>query len=120
MMSMNTEERKQVLLEHKAIIEEELGKIAVPSSENPGGYAAHEPNLGHEHASDENDLADEQEEFGNNHAITNDLEQRLLDVNDALEKIENGTYGICEKSGKPIEEDRLDALPSARTCKEFM
>jgi RNA polymerase-binding transcription factor DksA len=34
--------------------------------------------------------------------------------------MENGTYGVCEKSGKPIELDRLMANPAARTCKEMM
>ncbi|AKP46137.1 DNA binding proteinDksA/TraR family [Bacillus smithii] len=36
----------------------------------------------------------------------------------ALEAIENGTYGICEKCGKEIPYERLDALITATTCKE--
>ena len=34
-----------------------------------------------------------------------------------LKKIEAGTFGVCEISGEPIEEDRLDANPAARTNK---
>ena len=41
-------------------------------------------------------------------------------VDEALEKIEKGTYGICETGGEKIEEDRLEANPSARTCKAHM
>ena len=47
--------------------------------------------------------------------IQNQLENRLLDVKRALEKIDNGTYGTCEVSGEQIEETRLDANPAART-----
>ena len=35
----------------------------------------------------------------------------------ALEKIEKGEYGTCEVCAAEIEEDRLEANPSARTCK---
>jgi DnaK suppressor protein len=40
----------------------------------------------------------------------------LKDIEDALDKIESGTYGICEECGKPISEARLKALPTARLC----
>lgn len=66
---------------------------------------------------DRNEVADFLEEFGNNIAINNDLEIRLSEIKKALQKIEDGTYGICEIAGTPIEEDRLEANPAARTCK---
>ena len=60
------------------------------------------------------------EEYQNNKAILNQLETRLNEVKSALEKIENDKYGICEVSGVPIEIDRLEANPAARTCKAHM
>jgi len=39
---------------------------------------------------------------------------RLLDQ--ALERIENGTYGYCQETGAPIEFKRLEAIPHARLC----
>jgi RNA polymerase-binding transcription factor DksA len=45
--------------------------------------------------------------------------KRLRDVMDALLRIEKGTYGICEGSGKPIPLKRLEAFPSARYCVEY-
>ena len=39
---------------------------------------------------------------------------------DALERIEKGTYGICEVGNEEIEEDRLNANPAARTCKAHL
>ncbi len=40
----------------------------------------------------------------------------LRKVDEALAKIENGTYGLCEECGKAIEETRLEAMPFATTC----
>lgn len=70
--------------------------------------------------SDYSDQADYVEEFESRSARLGELEKKLKDVRDALEKIKEGTYGICEKSGQPIEIDRLEANPSARTCKAHM
>ncbi len=44
------------------------------------------------------------------------LLQELKDVKDALRKIEEGRYGIDEKTGKPIPLNRLLANPAARTA----
>jgi RNA polymerase-binding protein DksA len=45
-------------------------------------------------------------------------ESALQEVDAALGRIEQGTYGICEESGKPIPEERLRAVPWARYTKE--
>ena len=42
--------------------------------------------------------------------------QRLRNVTDALHKIENGTYGVCESCEAPIPKKRLEAFPAARYC----
>ena len=44
-------------------------------------------------------------------------QQKLLQqVNDALERIEKGTYGLCLECGKPIPQARLEAIPEAELC----
>jgi DnaK suppressor protein len=44
-------------------------------------------------------------------------DRRLLkEVTSALQKIEDGSFGICERCNEPIAEKRLDALPFARHC----
>ena len=44
-------------------------------------------------------------------------DRRLLrDVMSALQKIEDGSFGSCERCGEPIGEKRLEALPFARHC----
>ena len=40
--------------------------------------------------------------------------QVVREIDEALERIDNGTYGICEKSGKPIGKARLQAIPWAK------
>jgi DnaK suppressor protein len=40
----------------------------------------------------------------------------LYEIDGALRRIEDGTYGICEMTGEPIEKERLKAIPYARHC----
>jgi len=40
----------------------------------------------------------------------------LLEIENALDRIEQGTYGICEKGNKPIPKARLKAIPWTRYC----
>lgn len=49
-----------------------------------------------------------------------DSERKLLrEIDDALQRIEQGTYGICEGTGKPIPKVRLKAQPWARYCVQY-
>ncbi|WP_249871154.1 hypothetical protein [Oceanobacillus saliphilus] len=45
-------------------------------------------------------------------------QDHLKEIEDALLKIEDGTYGLSEKSGKPIPEERLEVMPIARNLVE--
>jgi RNA polymerase-binding transcription factor DksA len=49
-------------------------------------------------------------------ALVRQTEQHLAEVDAALARVAAGTYGICERCGKPIPEGRLEARPVARTC----
>ncbi len=50
-----------------------------------------------------------------------DSERKLLqEIDDALQRIQEGTYGICEGTGKPVSKARLEAKPWARYCVEYM
>mgnify|MGYP001064614330 CR=1 FL=1 len=48
------------------------------------------------------------------------LEKRIIDqlaeVEHALQKFEDGTYGLCDNCGQPIDPARLEALPQASLC----
>lgn len=41
---------------------------------------------------------------------------QLADIDDALHRLREGTYGACERCGDPIGTERLAARPAARTC----
>ena len=44
------------------------------------------------------------------------VEGELKEIDDALRRLDHGSYGICEECGKPIDEARLEAVPWARYC----
>ena len=51
-------------------------------------------------------------------ALEKRLNDALADVEHAMKKYESGTYGICDLCSRPIEPDRLEALPQASLCLE--
>ena len=44
------------------------------------------------------------------------VEGELKEIDDALRRLDHGSYGICAECGKPIDEARLEAVPWARYC----
>lgn len=68
---------------------------------------------------DPNDAADQVEELVTNVPLVAELEERHTDVVEALEKMDEGVYGICEVSSEPIPLERLKANPAARTLVEY-
>ena len=50
------------------------------------------------------------------YTLEENSEQVLADIEAALQRIEDGTYGICTNCGKQIPLDRLEARPWATTC----
>jgi DnaK suppressor protein len=63
-----------------------------------------------------NSTSDRVEEVLTNESILETLEERLSEITKALEKIENGKFGICEVCAKTIEEDKLKANPATIKC----
>jgi DnaK suppressor protein len=57
-------------------------------------------------------------ERGEIEALAGTLTDTLNDVEDALKKLDAGTYGRCESCGGQISEARLEAMPAARLCIE--
>ncbi|MDE2030660.1 MAG: TraR/DksA C4-type zinc finger protein [Patescibacteria group bacterium] len=115
---MNTEIFKTKLEEEKKLIEEELGDIGRIDTSTGEWEATPESQSSPE--ADTNDLSDRTEDYEERSATMSTLNSRLEDVDLALDKIKNGNYGICESCGKEIEEERLKANASARTCTECM
>jgi len=111
-------ELKTQLEKEKRTIEEELKKFAEKDEKLKGDWDTRFPKWdGSETGSAALEkAADEVEEYSTLLPIEHSLELRLKNINLALEKIEKGRYGNCEKCGKEIDEKRLKISPEARFC----
>lgn len=107
------------LLKEKRRLIKELETIGHINPNNPSDWEA-VPGKQDNSTADKNDYADSIEAYEENTAILKELESELKEVNDALTRIKDNKYGICEISGKEISKERLEAYPAARTCKEHI
>jgi DnaK suppressor protein len=106
------EKIKQDLLARKKQVEEDLKSFTKND--------AHEKDEHHTKFPDYGDKSDESvqeiDEYTTNLATEKVLESTLRDINNALERIKKGTYGICKYCREEIGEQRLLARPVANTC----
>jgi len=118
---IDTGKYKKLLEEERERLEEELSGVAERNPDNPEDWIATPP-TDLDTQADPNDAADDIEDYGERIGIEKPLEEQLKSVNAALQAIQNGTYGMCNFTGKPhpIEVERLDANPSALTCVAHM
>ncbi len=65
---------------------------------------------------DEADLAAMEQAKERARWLANDQKQRLAQIDQALARIENGKYGICDSCGNPIGDERMEAMPHATLC----
>lgn len=103
---MNLEEIKTKLLQEKEEIEimlEDLEK--------------EEKDYLYEQVKTPDEEADKYEFKQEYHIQIENLKDRLNKINKALERIEKGNYGTCEKCGKRIEDARLKVDPATPLCR---
>lgn len=51
-------------------------------------------------------------------SLLEQMEDELQEVEAAFQRVEAGAYGICQTCGRPIGDERLEALPATRFCVE--
>lgn len=102
------------LLAEKTRLEKELAQFTKKNPHNASDYDADFPTIGD--AEDEN--AAEVATYSDNLTLERTLESALRDVNSALKRVKEGTYGICRYCGKPIDPKRLEARPASSACME--
>jgi RNA polymerase-binding transcription factor DksA len=117
-MTLNTTHFKELLENELKTLETELGTVGRKNPDQKGDWEATEAE--DIDPAEDAEVANSIEIYENNKGILNQLETRLNEVKSALKKIEDGTFGKCEVCGEAIEEDRLEANPSAKTCKAHM
>ena len=57
-------------------------------------------------------------EMAKNVSLLEQVEDELREVDVAVERLDRGTYGRCQACGRPIGDERLEAMPAARFCVE--
>lgn len=119
-MVIDYEYFKKKLEAEKALLEKELEKVARRNPDNPSDWEATPPKDRDSSQADENTVADSIEGYEDNVAILNTLEARYQDLKSGLDKIKHGVFGLCQVCNGEIERERLEANPSARTCKKHM
>jgi len=117
-MKKNLEKKlKQELEQEKVRIEELLKRFAKKDEKLKGDWDTIFPKWdGEAGGAGLEKAADEVEEYSTLLPIEYTLELKLRNIDLALEKIKKGKYGICEKCGKEIAEQRLKIYPEARFC----
>jgi RNA polymerase-binding transcription factor DksA len=117
---MDTSHFKHKLEEELSLVEKELRDVASQDPET-GVWS---PKTGEMDTAspiaEKNEAGDAIEEFEEHLSELEVLKARWSEVKHALEKIERGSYGTCEVDGEPIEPERLEANPAARTCTTHM
>ncbi|MDO7905702.1 TraR/DksA C4-type zinc finger protein [Paenibacillus sp. JX-17] len=96
-------ERKQELERHFEVNDEENSLLGESERMSTGELSAVDNHPA--------DLGTETFERGRDLAINESLSEELDQVNAALQRMEDGTYGICQKSGEEIPFERLQAIP---------
>ena len=103
---------KKELLARQAEIINELKELAGDTDNGQEKKRVKFPDFGNK--TDEN--AQEIGEYSTNLATDKVLQSTLRDINNALDRIENGTYARCKYCQQPIEKKRLLARPVASAC----
>jgi RNA polymerase-binding transcription factor DksA len=96
----------------KAQIQQELASFGIAKTNDPNNFDSFMPPIG----LSEEDNALEVSEYLNKLSTESLLENRLKEINQALNKIKTNTFGICEKCNKEIEIKKLDVNPAADFC----
>src|SRR5512137_1906432 len=104
-MPISYDRLKLALLTEQATLTKELAELQSTIKEEGVGYSTHPADEGTAAFDQARDLA-----------VQVSAEQTLKLVNDALERFENGTYGLCLDCGQEIDAARLKAIPYAPVC----
>jgi len=102
--------------DYRSLLEEEREQLVAKLSEigysTTGALAPDGPSYDHNFA----DSSQVTAERGEAEALASKLRETLDEVERALAKLDEGTYGICEGCGSSINPSRLEAMPAARFC----
>lgn len=102
----------------KKLIEECRKKLLQLRQDRLGGLKSLDKSLHHTIEGDEGDMASALEDQHNSMRQREVIMQQVREMDDALQRIEAGDYGVCEETGEEIEPQRLRAIPWTRLSLE--
>ena len=103
---------KERLLKHKAQLLHDMEVKERQIAEDGDDLVPERGGVGNHIADEANDTAEQETML----TIQNQIQHELEQVNEALARMEAGTYGICANCGKPIKPARLEARPFSIYC----
>ena len=97
------ERYRQILIDLREQLVRQMNGLAKESAEQLPGYSMHMADSGTDN-------------FDRDFALSllSSDQDAIYEIDEALKRIERGSYGVCELTGKPIPKARLDAIPWAR------
>ena len=101
---------KDLLLEKRTEAQEKLDAIRSSQANLDEADDADYSSLTHHMG----DVASEEQSSEMNYLQIERMREYIMSINEALERIENKTYGICQATGKPISKGRLESVPHTR------
>lgn len=110
---MDLEQFRQRLLEERAAYLNQIEMIDATGLGTSQGDQLQEDSTVDNHPAD---LGTETFERSKDLGLRSTFHRRLWEIDNALERMASGLYGVCELCGGPIGEARLEAFPSATTC----
>jgi RNA polymerase-binding protein DksA len=113
MVSLSEEEIRRLLEEERTRLQQIRMSLATDAGEPVSDEVMGELSSADQHDAD---LGTETFERERDLSILDHVDSQLADVERAVERLRQGTYGTCEACGRPIDEDRLRARPAARFC----
>lgn len=113
MTSVGEEEARVLLQEEQARLQQIRASLQADPLDGADERAVVELSMVDQHPADiATDTFEKEKEL----SILEHVDAQLVDVDRALGRLEQGTYGACEACGRRIDDDRLRARPAARFC----
>lgn len=107
MKATKLDELRQVLEDRRLEIQTEIDRMDIEMQSIGQAQDNEKGSLGN-HLADDGSSVMEAERLG---TIKGDVGEVLAQIESALERMDEGTYGTCQRCGKPINPERLEAAP---------
>lgn len=113
---MDVQRAKNLLIEEQEKLQSlqsqmrDSGELDQSQQESAGALSSHDQHAG--------DSATQTFQRERDESIEEMIETQRSEIGDALQRIDDGEYGWCQRCGREISDERLEALPATMYCRE--